>query len=78
MAELWDYIMTWPTTGRVALLLSIVRILWLFSGRLLIRILSIVPFFLRYILLAFYRIVDFPLGILHSKLAGLFGQMDKA
>lgn len=64
--------------ARVAIILAIIWFFWLITGRLFIRLLSFIPFCLSLLLQILYRLVDFPLGILHSKYAGHFAHIDKA
>ncbi|MCL2146553.1 MAG: SH3 domain-containing protein [Synergistaceae bacterium] len=76
MTDILVRIMQWPLAARVALLLLVVWFIWLVFGKLLIRVLSIVPFCIQYIMLALYILLDFPLSMLHHKFAGLFANID--
>jgi len=78
MADFLSEILLWPFSLRVALLLTLLWLVWLLSGRLITRALSLIPYCLRLIMIAVYFLIDFPLSVLHSKLAGLFAGIDKA
>lgn len=78
MFTVWNEFLLWPFAARVALLLAIIWLFWLFLGRLIIRGMSLLPYCLRKVLLAIYLLIDYPISMLHSKVAGLFVRIDTA
>ena len=77
MADYLNYFQTWPIIGRAALLMIILWLVWCLLGKYIIKMTAIVPYVLRLALRALYWLLDFPLGILHSRFTGIFISLDR-
>lgn len=68
-----------PFWLRAALILFLVIVLlWLALGKIILKILSVIPFLLRKVCWYIYLILETPVAMLHKKFGSVFGKMDNA
>lgn len=71
-----EFFLSLPFESRVILLLGILLLIWLLFGKVIFRLLSIIPFLLRKIFLVLYMLIEWPLASLHKRLGGKFYHID--
>lgn len=77
MYDLVNGILSFPVGIRLALLLSIVFLLWIILSKPVLKILSILPWFFKKIFLGIYILFEIPISILHRKYGNEFGVIDQ-
>lgn len=77
MHDLVDVILSFPVGVRVVLLLGIIFLLWLILTKPILKILSILPFFLKKLFWCIYFFLEIPISMLHRKYGNSFGVIDQ-
>lgn len=62
----------------VFILFLLIVLFWLVLGKLVLKMLSFIPFLLRKICWLFYLILEMPTAMLHKKYGSIFGKIDNA
>lgn len=66
-----------PFWARVVLsLFFVIVLLWLILGKIILRILSFIPFVLKKVCWYFYLLLEMPIAILHKRFGSTFGKID--
>ncbi len=77
MSELINGFLALPMWGRSAIVLALfIGIFWLIFGKVLIRVLSLIPFLLNKLFCGLYFIIELPIDFLHSKIGGNFFEVE--
>lgn len=78
MSGIVNYLINLSFSVRVAIgLFLLVFVVWKFGGKIIIRILSIVPFLIKNIFLGFYLLIDAILSVLHKRVGWIFATADE-
>ena len=70
-------ILSLPVSWRAVIFFGVLFFLWLLFAKSLLKIVSIVPFLIKKIILGLYYIFEFPISALHKYFGGLFGVLDR-
>lgn len=71
-----DEFLTWPLWGRAALTLVMFWLVLLLVRIPLLKILSLIPFLLKWMFRAVYLLLEWLVSILHKRLGGMFYRLD--
>lgn len=66
-----------PVEARVTILMGILVFVWCVFGKLILKIVSVLPWLLNKLFLGGYMIIEIPISILHSKYGSVFGKIDQ-
>jgi hypothetical protein len=66
-----------PVGGRAAIFTGILLLLWFAFGRLILKLVSILPWILKKIFFGIYLVLEIPVSILHTKFGSIFGKIDQ-
>jgi hypothetical protein len=66
-----------PVGGRAAIIFGIILLLYLIFARLILRILSLIPFLISKLVYGLYVLLNIPVDALHRAFGGLFGGIDQ-
>lgn len=77
MQDLIDRFLSLPVGGRAAIFVGILFLLWCILGRLILKILSILPWLLKNFFVGIYTVIEIPISILHKKYGSIFGVIDQ-
>lgn len=70
--------LSWPLWGRAALVLGSVLLVLLLVRVPLLKLLSLIPFSLKWIFRAVYLLLELLISLLHKLLGGMFYRVDNA
>lgn len=62
----------------VLVLFLLIVLLWLILGKVILRVLSVIPFLLKKVCWCFYLLLEMPVAFLHKKFGSNFGKIDHA
>ncbi len=71
-----DVFLSWPLWGRAALVLVTIWLVLLLVRVPLLKMLSLVPFLLKWIFCVVYLLLEWPVSFLHKLLGGMFYRVD--
>ena len=72
-----EWFLALPIGVRLTLFLAIMLVIWWIFGRLVLKLLSLIPMLLKHITIIVYFLIELPISFCHKLAGGMFAAIDQ-